>query len=339
MSHCRRLLIAIGLLVFASVPALAQEPKPLSQQEVETLLRGGVVPKRVITFIKERGVSFRMTPKIQKRLQTVGADQETIKAIKQAEVFLPPPPLPPNIVMIEVPAGNFLTGCNEAVDQECEEDEKRPAQQVFVPTFKIDKTEVSVRQYRECVQAGRCTADGLDKQHWGDKWQDDWERACNWDKRDRETHPINCVDWHQANTYCSWAGKRLPTETEWEKAARGTDGYKYPWGNSDYLQARQTPVANIADESSRLAIFVKQYDDQYAKTAPVDAFPRGKSPFGALNMVGNVAEWVADDGGSNSNRVIRGGSWFQPSHKGRTSYREQTAPPNRFDYVGFRCAQ
>ncbi len=106
-------------------------------------------------------------------------------------------------------------GCNEAVNKDCGADEK-PGLTVVLDAFAIDTYEVTVANYQKCVGVGKCT----------DPRTDD---SCNWSRAGREQHPINCVDWEQAQAYCRWAGKRLPTEAEWEKAARGTDKRVYPF--------------------------------------------------------------------------------------------------------------
>jgi formylglycine-generating enzyme required for sulfatase activity len=215
-------------------------------------------------------------------------------------------------------------GCNEEVDSECDGDEK-PGRNVQVAAFQIDKTEVTVAAYRECVEAGSCSRPATDR------------AACTWDQSGKEQHPINCVDWEQAKAYCQWADKRLPSETEWEKAARGTDRWKYPWGNQGYKTAKR--VANIADETSGLQWKIDGYDDGHSETAPVGSYLDGASPYGALDMVGNVYEWTSDWYDSERTyRSVRGGSWDSFPWRARASYRFGFTPAERYN-LGFRCAQ
>jgi formylglycine-generating enzyme required for sulfatase activity len=231
------------------------------------------------------------------------------------------------IEMVEVPAGSFMMGCNVAVDNECGGDEN-PYHSVTVPSFKIDKYEVTVGNYQKCVDAGVCTPAGA-----GSK--------CNYGVTGRDYHPINCVNWNQAKAYCAWIGKRLPSEAEWEKAARGTDGRKYPWGKSnldcDHAVMSVSPCSNSG-------------------TQPVGSKPLGVSPYGALDMIGNVWEWVEDwfhdsyngaptDGSAwvvpaGSDRVVRGGSWANRlTYDLRASRRVGDVPSSSCVDCGFRCAQ
>lgn len=158
--------------------------------------------------------------------------------------------------------------------------------------------------YRRCVDVG-------------DYSRPSTSGNCNWDAAGRERHPINCVDWEQARTYCAWAGKRLPTEAEWEKAARGTDGRKYPWGNAEPGTTR----ANLFGDA-----------DGYKGIAPVGSFPVGA-------MAGNVAEWTADryPGREGEARVVRGGSWRSLPRFARASSRGRIEPAERGSDIGFRC--
>jgi len=211
--------------------------------------------------------------------------------------------------MVSVPGGSFRMGCNERVDLECFKNEK-PARDVEVAAFSIDKTEVTVSAYQNCVNAGRCSEPGTGIFGAG---------SCNWGAPVREQHPINCVDWHQALAYCEWAGKRLPTEAEWEKAARGTDGRKYPWGNG----------APSCDK----AIF----SGCGSGTQAVGDRSSGASPYGALDMSGNVYEWTA--GEYAEGHSLRGGSWHYDPGGARASYRAGVVPGTRYPGIGFRCAQ
>ncbi len=216
-------------------------------------------------------------------------------------------------VMVRVSDGPFFMGCNPKVDTECYDDEK-PGKTVQVAAFKIDETEVTVSAYAACVKAVVCTSPSTGG-------------ACNWGRVDRGEHPVNCVDWNQATTYCGWVEKRLPTEAEWEKAARGTDGRKYSWGNQ--LDAAK---ANLFGPM-----------DGFEKTAPVGSFKEGAkngaSPYGALDMAGNVWEWVSDGYKSGAFRSIRGGGWNLDPILGRASIRRRNVPHARLNDLGFRCAQ
>ncbi len=232
--------------------------------------------------------------------------------------------------MLPVPAGSFTMGCNEAVDEDCW-DTELPPRTVHVSSFEIDKYQVTMEMYESCVSAGACTEPGTDT------------LFCNARHDDRGEHPVNCIDWHQAQEYCEWAGKRLCSEAEWEKAARGTDGRIYPWGNEPATCERA--VMNY--EASGCGV---------NRTWPVGSRPLGASPYGALDMAGNVWEWVEDDwhdsyegapsGGGPwidepraPRRVRRGGSFLNNATRMRASNRMDSAPDYaRYDR-GIRCCR
>jgi len=242
---------------------------------------------------------------------------------------------PPPEVMVHVPAGEFLMGSNEG-DPDAEDDE-HPQHTVYVGEFWIDKTEVTNAQYRKCVETGACRAPTT--YDYGDPTYSDSSKA---------DHPVVCVSWQDATTYCEWAGKRLPTEAEWEKAARGTDGRKYPWGNSF-----DGSKVNFCDVNCGLDWKDSGADDGYQRTAPVGSYPEGASPYGALDMAGNVWEWCQDwydedyyasspqrdpqGPSSGGSRAIRGGSWCFNEWSVRAALRLRVAPDFLNYDLGFRC--
>lgn len=216
-----------------------------------------------------------------------------------------------------VPGGCFLMGSGDGNRNE------QPPHRACVDSFWIGKTEVSVTQYKACVLSGNCTTEGM-------------TGNCNLGKRDRKDHPINCVDWEQAQMYCKWAMGRLPTEAEWEYAARGKDGRTYPWGD-------EAPNCDLAN-----------YRGCAGHTTPVGSKPAGASPYGALDMAGNVWEWVADwyahyDASSSvenpqgpdtgSRRVERGGGWHDNAGYVRAASRYSHSPGDRNSFLGFRCVR
>lgn len=291
--------------------------------------------KKLQRYLKsERLPVQRRIQIVEKFLSTFGVDNPYAA---QAQEILQV--LSRGVDMVSVPAGTFNMGCNKKVDAQCEADEK-PGKQLHLPTFHIDTTEVTVAAYRKCVRAGACSDRGLEMPFFSGKPQSKWAWACNWNKTGRAEHPVNCVDWAQAAGYCRWLGKRLPSEREWEKAARGTDGRRYTWGNRGFESTR---YANIADKSARRANATmkvsENYDDGYYGTAPVAHYPAGKSPYGAHDMVGNVREWVADWYTSGKKRSVRGGSWYSLPKYARTSNRHSSDPQVRSKSLGFRCAK
>ena len=202
---------------------------------------------------------------------------------------------------VHIPGGSFHYGC-EPQDTQCDNDEK-PGRTVSLSTFWLGKTDVTVEAYRKCVTAGACSAANTDN----DK--------CNYGKR--ATHPVNCLDWSQARTFCEWAGGRLPTAEEWEYAAKSGESRIYPWGD-------QAPNGQLA-----------KYESSDG-TAPAGSYAAGASKWGLLDMAGNVWQWTASDFDS-SNKEIRGGCWNDPPQSLRASYRRRLAPADRYSSLGFRC--
>jgi len=180
------------------------------------------------------------------------------------------------MAMVYVPQGEFLMGMPEEEHFE----DAAPPHNVYLDAYWIDQTEVTNGQYQQCVAAGAC------RSPWSTSAQDVEEYYGN---PQYDDYPVVYVDWDRAQAYCEWTGRRLPTEAEWEKAARGTDGRDYPWGN--YFSGTHLNFCDVncnrnhADNSS---------DDGYALIAPSGNYPSGASPYGALDMAGNVGEWVVD---------------------------------------------
>jgi formylglycine-generating enzyme required for sulfatase activity len=227
--------------------------------------------------------------------------------------------------LVYVPAGVFWRG-SENDESQSRPDEK-PKQAMYLDAFWLDRTEVTNSMYASCVRGGACempaqTSSQRNLFYYGQEAFDDY--------------PVIYVSWSDAERYCRWAGRRLPSEAEWEKAARGVDSRIYPWGN--------------VPASGRLA----NYDNQVGDSTRTGSYPGGASPYGVLDMAGNVAEWVADwfdpryylstavinpigpDQGEF--RVQRGGSWLSQAHVIRTAYRLRNYPSSNFEGIGFRCA-
>ena len=229
------------------------------------------------------------------------------------------------MVMVYVPEGNFTMGSNNG------DPDEQPVHTVYLDAFWIDKTEVTNAMYALCVQAGACQ---LPSDY------SSYTRSSYYGNSQYADYPVIYVDLNDAQTYCEWAGMRLPTEAEWEKAARGTDGRTYPWGDA----VPTCSLANLWGFSGGCT----------GDTDAVGNHPGGASPYGALDMAGNVWEWVADrydswyyrqspsnnpQGPTNGDGNVRGGSWNVNAISIRSANRSRGNFENTGSLIGFRCAR
>lgn len=225
------------------------------------------------------------------------------------------------MIEIYIPSGEFLMGANESSFPS-----SYPEHRVYLDAFWIDKTEVTNSMYARCVQAGRC--------------QYNYARPGynpNYNNPLYANYPVTYVTWQDADSYCRWAGRHLPTEAEWEKAARGTKAQYYPWGDTP-------PNPSLLN-----------YNEEVGATVSANRYPQGASPYGVLNMEGNVREWVADwfnaayyenspdhnpKGPSHGNtRSLRGGSYVDSERQVLVFVRFRHNPDSPGDNRGFRCAE
>lgn len=226
---------------------------------------------------------------------------------------------------VSIPGGEFLMGTDTGGN------DTKPRHVVAIKAFEMSRTPVTVEQYAECVDKGACSAPGTGGH-------------CNWGMAGRQLHPVNCVDWAQANQYARFRGARLPSEAEWEYAATGGGkDRKYPWGN-------ETATCERAVMSG-----YGGYGCGSGGTMPVCSKPVGNTGQGLCDMAGNVWQWVQDkyqnsyngapaDGspfeGAGPNRVIRGGSFYDESPGYlRADFRNIGDPGDRYGFIGFRLAR
>lgn len=251
----------------------------------------------------------------------------------------------PNIEWVEIPAGEFIFGCDEI--EVLKAYNPLPQQQLYLETFYIARYPVTWAQYQTFVEA----VDGYANPEWwqyseaASLWrgQNLTSRAACWPI---ETHPRENVTWYEAVAFCRWLSAglgreiSLPTESEWEKAARGTDGRIYPWGN-EYISG----YANLNETYEHRDRAIQKVGPHYLeKTTPVESYPQGASPYGVLDMSGNVLEWCLNEFDNPANialdrdvrRVVRGGSWFVNLNFARTTSRYWFFPGRWDDSYGFR---
>jgi formylglycine-generating enzyme required for sulfatase activity len=238
---------------------------------------------------REAGAALLEAWGVQQMMAELSRRQVSPSLLNQAETVLPEAM---DFVVVTIPAGEFLMG-----------DGKRKVQ---VYAFQIDKYPVTNAQYQRFVAATGCQPPG----HWeGGRYP-----------ADKALHPVVYVSWYDATAYAKWAGKRLPTEEEWEKAARSTDGRTYPWGD-------QEPTPDLCN-----------FGRNEGGTTPVGKYsPRGDSPYGCADMAGNIWEWTASGYGGGY-KVLRGGGWSYDCNNARVAFRSRVEPDSRLNSVGFRCA-
>ncbi len=248
--------------------------------------------------------------------------------------------LPAYDEMVRIPAGHFTMGSDKKVDRNAYLVEF-PQRKVYLDAYDIDKYEVTTVQYLKFILATNRSP------------QVDWKFDGGNFQETMVAHPIMHVTWYEADEYCRWAGKRLPTEAEWEKAARGdADARIYPWGNemaglSRANYGRSGLSGPVRDRPERLLL--------YPPIISVFKYDNAVSPYGIFQMVGNVAEWVADwydkeyyktapdrnpkgpDKGTQ--KAFRGGGWIDSTPSVRVSQRNGTDPKTSMNWLGFRCAR
>lgn len=265
-------------------------------------------------FLKEakRGANDQGVPRIIQAGYIPGADPDLGKPNQALE-------------WVSISGGDFDMGTYNGNDDE------KPVHEVTIPAFEMSKSPVTVEQYAQCVSKGGCTAPNTGE-------------YCNWEKTGRERHPVNCVDWKQANQYAKFMGARLPSESEWEYAATSEGkNQKYPWGNEDATCKRAVMYGNGGNGCGNKS------------TMDVCSKPAGNTAQGLCDMAGNVWEWVQDkyqsytqtptdgkafEGRARSRRVLRGGSFGDGFVDFlRAAGRNYDRPGRRRDNVGVRLAR
>jgi serine/threonine-protein kinase len=283
-----------------------------------------------------------------------------------------------NMVLVCVPAGEYRMGATDgsfewvledcmadgSSRQDCESwyGDERPLHAVDLDAFWIDQTEVTNDMFAQFVsetghitdaeQRGKSRAFIPSENIIDDVTGADWRHPLGPSSNilDLGDHPVAQMSWNDAAAYCEWAGRRLPSEAEWEKAAKGSDNRMFPWGNSGVAG----DLLNLADRNLEHNWSDSSIDDGYTYTAPVGSYPAGVSPYGAFDMAGNVWEWIADwyradyyanspyanpegpESGDNK-RLQRGGGWYSLGRQSRTTFRQWNRPNVSDGSVGFRC--
>jgi formylglycine-generating enzyme required for sulfatase activity len=312
---------------------IEREKQALLKRQQEEELRRKAEQARLAALAREAEEQKRKIEEAQKKAEedrkALLAQKEAAKAAKTGaapiiEATLRPfqaPKAKDLATVVTIPAGEFVMGSKPGDGQL----DESPQRTVYLDAYTIDKFEVTVEQYAAYLKKAGAEA------------PDFWERV---NRKEDGNRPVVGVDWLDASEYCEYYGKRLPTEAQWEKAARGTDGRRYPWGNDD-------PSPLFANFASGVAF-------SYSKSlSPVGSYESGKSPYGAYDMVGNVWEWILDwyernyyqiapqknpaGPASGDTKVIRGGSWAKRPAVARVAGRTSLPTSSRSNAIGFRC--
>jgi formylglycine-generating enzyme required for sulfatase activity len=267
--------------------------------------------------------------------------------------------------MVYVPAGPFLRGTSAAQAQALTAQfgdyyvVETPQRSIYLRAYYIDKFEVTNQQYAQFL-AAIAVADRRAPHAKGPRHQNYIPTYWHDHRLNRATQPVTGIDWYDAYAYCRWAGRRLPTEAQWEKAARGTDGREFPWGNAWIAAYSNNVESRFGQPIVRERQWIELLGHLHMEalqvlTTPVGSFPQGISPYGAHDMGGNLWEWCQDSYQKDYYRqapsrnptgpppsaykVLRGGAWSSHRGKIRTAYRNYDLVTDRHLEVGFRCAR
>ena len=303
----------IGLAIFR--PSPAAQPTPVDDSQT--------VEHAVNTPISTVAANIKSLPSVTPELI---ATEEKF-AINEKD----------GVQLVHIAEGSFIYGVNS--NDPYFMGAEIPEHEIYLDAYSIYRTEVTNGMYEMCVLEGSCSRPEQTMSRTISNYYGNSKYA---------NYPVIYVSWGSAQSYCDWAGGRLPTEAEWEKAARGEDGRRFPWGNDEPVDGQ----VNMCDSSCADTEYqIESYWDDYMDVAPVGAHPTGKSPYDVLDMSGNVLEWVSDwsvpaylstddnptGPSSGSRRVLRGGSWRNNFQEVRTMVRISLNPEKALDTLGFRC--